>query len=189
VVISQRRKMNVPVTTMLVRMFTIAAEAYMSFCGSRTHLYYQNAFIDCGAKVIWGGGHNCGVFIRRQAYYPNSTYAICRRFAVDSSLRRIYGKTTANRTVYDESTANRESTAATQNLDMSRFWVADFTIDLRQIYGEAHQCSLVWISRRLVVDAIYRRFAVDSSLRRIYGWSTVVRFAVGKSTANLRQIA
>jgi hypothetical protein len=86
---------------------------------------------------------------------------------------------------------SRESTAATQNLDMSRFWVAavDFTIDLRQIYGESHECSLVWISRRLVVDAICRRFAVDSSLRtvygestanlrHIYGWSTVVRFAI-----------
>jgi hypothetical protein len=37
--------------------------------------------------------------------------------------------------VYVKSTANRESTAATQNLDMSRFWVAavDFTTDLRRI--------------------------------------------------------
>jgi hypothetical protein len=37
---------------------------------------------------------------------------------------------------------------------MSRFWVAavDFTTDLRQIYGESHQCSLVWIRNRLAVD-------------------------------------
>jgi hypothetical protein len=36
-------------------------------------------------------------FIRFVGIKSNSTYAICRRFAVDSSLRRIYGKSMTNR--------------------------------------------------------------------------------------------